>query len=108
MSFYAPPPSCRSFQAALAPFLQDDGLPFADVLTAQDIHDACAAEHVCFGQGEHALYTPAVTLWAFLAQGINTQLSMVVLMASCVSTAIKTTVLVLIAVVPREYAGHVR
>jgi len=47
----------------------------------------------------------AILLWAFLAQGINGQLSMVVLIASSVSTAIKTTVLVLLAVALANQAG---
>jgi hypothetical protein len=37
MSFYTPPSSCQSFEAALAPFLTDDGLPFADVLPAEQV-----------------------------------------------------------------------
>jgi len=47
----------------------------------------------------------AILLWAFLAQGINGQLSMVVLIASSVSTAIKTTLLVFLAVALANQAG---
>ena len=48
----------------------------------------------------------AILFWAFLAQGINAQISMVVLVASSVSTAIKTTLLVLLAVALANQAGY--
>jgi hypothetical protein len=44
------------------------GLPFAEVLSAQDIVQAFAAEAVTFGGMAKAVFTPAVTLWAFLSQ----------------------------------------
>jgi hypothetical protein len=75
MSFYAAPPaqaqSLRSPQLILQQFLQAEGLPFADVLTAEDIRRAFEEEGVHFGQTEDALYTPEVTLWAFLSQAIS-------------------------------------
>ena len=40
MSFYPPSSPGRSFEAALAPFLHDDGLPFADVLPAEQVRQA--------------------------------------------------------------------
>jgi len=66
--FYPPSSQTTSFQATLAPFLQAEGLPFADVLTAQDVQDACAAEGVSFGRDPRAVFNPAVVLWAFLSQ----------------------------------------
>jgi len=69
--FYPPSSTTSSFRAILAPFLQDEGLPFADVLTAQDIQQACAAEGVCFGRAPRSIFTPAVVLWAFLSQVLN-------------------------------------
>ena len=48
--------------------MQQDGLPFADVLTEEKIQQAFDDEGVCFAQGEDDVYTPAVTLWAFLSQ----------------------------------------
>lgn len=59
---------CPSYERALAPFLADDGLPFADVLPAADVEAAFAAEGVDFGRAAHAVFTPALTLWAFLSQ----------------------------------------
>jgi putative transposase len=68
MSFYPPASPCRSFQTALAPFLTDDGLPFADVLPAEQVQQACRDEGMDFGTSSRSVYTPAVTLWAFLSQ----------------------------------------
>jgi hypothetical protein len=53
----------------LASFLQHPGLPFADVLPETAIQGAFEAEGACFAtEDEEAIYTPAVTLWAFLSQ----------------------------------------
>jgi putative transposase len=67
------PPDANSFQSqqTLAPFLQDEGLPFAEVLSADAIEQAFAEEHVAFGQTSRSLWTPALTLWAFLSQIIG-------------------------------------
>src|SRR5207253_2711127 len=59
---------CPSFERTLAPFLTDAGLPFADVLSAADVAAAFAAEQVDFGKARHAVFTPVLTLWAFLSQ----------------------------------------
>jgi putative transposase len=59
---------CPSFERTLAPFLTDAGLPFAEVLSAEDVEAAFTAEKVDFGKARHAVFTPAVTLWAFLSQ----------------------------------------
>jgi putative transposase len=56
------------FRACLAPFLQGPGLPFAEVLSEQEIAAAFTAEDISFGDGDEAIYTPDVTLWAFLSQ----------------------------------------
>ena len=49
-------------------FLQEGGLPFADVLTAEGLHEA-------FGEVKAAwndrIYNPLVTLWVFLGQVLN-------------------------------------
>jgi len=66
--FYPPSSPATSFQATLAPFLQAEGLPFADVLTAQDVQDACDAEGLTFGRSARSVFNPAVLLWAFLSQ----------------------------------------
>ena len=47
-------------------FLQADGLPFAQVLSAQDIQRAFAQSDALFAQED--IYSTQVVLWAFLAQ----------------------------------------
>src|SRR5207244_4999624 len=68
MSLY---PARPSFATVLRSFASAEGMPFTEVLTEQDIQTACDAEGVCFGQGEEDVYTPAVTLWALLAQCLS-------------------------------------
>jgi DDE family transposase len=71
MPSYDPPAHCPDFAQTLAPFLADAGLPFAQVLSAADVAHAFAAEGVTFGTARHAVFTPALTLWAFLSQVID-------------------------------------
>ena len=56
------------FGLVLRSFLQHRGLPFADVLSEETIQQQFDAAGVSFGQGEGDVYTPALTLWAFLSQ----------------------------------------
>jgi putative transposase len=58
-------------QHILAPFLQAEGLPLAEVLTETEIEQAFADEQVGFGQAQRSLWTPALTLWAFLGQVLS-------------------------------------
>ncbi len=58
----------RRFRAMLASFLQRSGLPFANALSEEVIERAFNQEHVHFAEDEDAVYTPAMTLWAFLSQ----------------------------------------
>jgi Transposase DDE domain len=74
-------PAHPTFATVLRSYASADGLPFTDVLTAQDIQDACVAEDVCFGAGDQDVYTPAVTLWAFLAQCLSASKSCVAAVA---------------------------
>lgn len=60
-------PSYR-FGLVLRSFLQHRGLPFAEALPEETTQQAFDAEGVAFGQGEDDVYTPALTLWAFLSQ----------------------------------------
>jgi len=62
MSFSIPHDGGSSFHDTLAPFLQAEGLPFADVLTGHDIEEACVAEQVSFGETAKSFWTPALTL----------------------------------------------
>ena len=56
------------FRLMLRSFLQEPGLPFADVVSEERIATVFEEEGVSFGQGEDDVYSPPVTLWAFLSQ----------------------------------------
>ena len=71
MPSYSSPRRCLYFEQALAPFLADDGLPFASVLPAETIEQAFADEGVDFGATKKSVFTPALTLWAFLSQVVH-------------------------------------
>lgn len=71
MPSYQPCSDSFQFQQTLAPFLQAEGLPFAEVLCPEDIEQAFADEKVCFGQTTRSFWTPALTLWAFLSQMVG-------------------------------------
>lgn len=58
-------PGNRSFEVIVQPFLQE-GLPFADVLSADDVEAAFTACDGLFGQND--IYCTAIVLWAFLGQ----------------------------------------
>jgi putative transposase len=62
------PTGASGFQACLASFLQSPGLPFANVLSEEQIGEAFTAEGVSLENGDEAIYTPSVTLHAFLSQ----------------------------------------
>ena len=69
MAFYSSSTSLsRRFRLVLTSFLQHDGLAFANVLPEEDIQRAFDEENKDFAQEEDAVYTPALTLWAFLSQ----------------------------------------
>jgi hypothetical protein len=69
MSFYQPARLLpRRFRLVLASFLQHAGLPFAEVISEESIRQAFDGEKVWFANDEEAVYTPAITLWAFLSQ----------------------------------------
>jgi putative transposase len=58
----------QSFRLILASFLQRSGLPFANVLTEESIQAAFEEEECSFADDDDTVYTPAITLWAFLSQ----------------------------------------
>lgn len=65
--------SGRQFDAILRSFQQQEGLPFGDVLSAETIEQAFSEENCLWGQDDpDEVYTPAVTLWAFLSQAMFT------------------------------------
>jgi len=71
MSFSPTRPASVQFEQTFAPFLNDPGLPFADVLPADDVEQAFAEAAVDFGTSKRSVFTPALTLWAFLSQVVQ-------------------------------------
>jgi hypothetical protein len=51
-----------------APFLQQPGLPFADVLSAETLRRAFAENESLFGRNDDEVFSTQIVLWAFLAQ----------------------------------------
>jgi hypothetical protein len=88
MAFCIPRPLGSQVTTFLRTFAQDEGLPFASVLTEQDIERAAVAEHVSFGQRPGAVFTPLVTLWAFVGQVLSGS-------KSCVAAVARVNVLLL-------------
>lgn len=73
MSSYPPRRTLpHRFRLVRSSFLQHDGLPFADVLSEDTIHNAFAEANADFGNEPGDVYTPALTLWAFLSQVLCT------------------------------------
>jgi hypothetical protein len=70
-----------TFAATLRSFATADGLPFAEVLSEEQIAQMAEEEGVCFGSDPACVYTPAVTLWAFLAQCLSSSKSCVAAVA---------------------------
>lgn len=72
----------RSFELVRQSLLQDDVLPFSQMLTSAQIERAFATEGVSFGEDPHSnsqspeesrvVYTMGVTLWAMLSQALFT------------------------------------
>jgi len=58
-----------NFREVFASFLQQPGLPFADVLSAEAIEQAFRRRDALFATG--AVFSTAVVLWAFLAQALR-------------------------------------
>jgi hypothetical protein len=67
----------RAFEIVRRSWLQTDGLPFANVLTAEDMQAEFEVEGVSFSErgsnrDDGLVYTPAITLWALLSQMLFT------------------------------------
>ena len=94
--------STKGFSLVQNAFLQAEGLPFSDVLPEAEIEAAFAAENACFAQDEGDVFTPAVTLWAFLSQVLHAGR-----MRSCAAAVSRVAVLcaVLGRKPPKEYSG---
>jgi len=72
MSFYQGRESLpRRFRLVLLSVLQSTGLPFADVLTEEEIEHTFDDEESWFAQEDDDIFTPPLTLWAFLSQVLH-------------------------------------
>jgi Transposase DDE domain len=60
----------QQFRLVLDSLLQKPGLPFAESLSEEAIETAFQEEGVVFAQEDDEIYTPALTLWAFLSQAL--------------------------------------
>jgi putative transposase len=70
LSTKSPPGMLWRFALCLKSFLTQPGLAFADALPEERIAQAFAEEGIEFGgdDEDEVVYTPAITLWAFLSQ----------------------------------------
>jgi putative transposase len=76
-----PVPHRPTFASLLRSFAQDPGLPFQQLLPAALIDRLAREEGVHFADTPNAVYTPAVTLWAFLNQCLSDTTSCVAAVA---------------------------
>jgi hypothetical protein len=68
MPFYSRRPGLSRFRLVLTSFVQHPNLHFASVLPEDTITKAFADAGANFAEEEDEVYTPALTLWAFLSQ----------------------------------------
>jgi putative transposase len=85
MPFYQLPHR-PTFTSLFRSFAQDPGLPFQQLLPEDLVEHFAQQEGVHFGAQDQAVYTPPVTLWAFLTQCLSDS-------KSCVAAVARVTVL---------------
>lgn len=85
MSSYPPLPLGSRFTTTLQTFAQQDGLPFATVLREDTIHQTAVDEGMTFATDPDDVYTPALTLWAFLTQAMSSGKSCVAAVARVIA-----------------------
>jgi putative transposase len=88
LSYSPPRVGTKSFSLVTNAFLQAEDLPFRDVLTEQEIHEAFVAENACFGEEDDDIYTPPLTLWGWLGQSLHAEKA-----RSCVAAVARITAL---------------
>jgi len=71
MSYHTWASRGQSFELVLQGFLDAEGLPFSNLLSAEQIQRAFEEADALFGQEEDDRYTPALTLWGFLSQALH-------------------------------------
>jgi putative transposase len=88
LSYPHPRLGTNSFCVVQNAFLQADDLPFREVLSAEQIEAALLAENAAFGVEDGDIYTPALTLWGWLAQVMHADKA-----RSCVAAVARITAL---------------
>jgi putative transposase len=88
LSYASRKAASKSFSFLENAFLQSDGLPFAEVLPEVEIEATFAEEKVSFADQDDDIYTPAVTLWAWLSQVLHGGVD-----RSCLAAVSRVTVL---------------
>jgi hypothetical protein len=68
---YSPRVQRPSFRSVLRSFGQDGNRPLSDLLSQEHIQKACDALGVHFALASHHVWTPALTIWAFLSQCLS-------------------------------------
>jgi Transposase DDE domain len=81
LSFYPEHTPQPTFGCVLRSLGQDATLPWADLLSEDQIQQACDQEGVCFAQGPQHIWTPALTVWALLSQCLSDSKSCVAAVA---------------------------
>jgi hypothetical protein len=71
MSYHTWASRGQSFELIRQGFLDAEGLPFSNLLSAEQIQRAFEEADALFGQEEDDRYTPALTLWGFLSQALH-------------------------------------
>jgi putative transposase len=61
----------NDFHSVADPFLQQQGLPFAEVLSAEAIGQAFLQRDALFGENRDEIFSTPIVLWAFLAQSLR-------------------------------------
>lgn len=61
----------QSFHVVAEPFMQADGVPFTDVLSAESIEQAFGEHGTLFGQDDDNIFSTQIVLWAFLSQALQ-------------------------------------
>jgi hypothetical protein len=89
MPVYDPAQHRQDCARALAPFCQHPEFPFPEVLTGADVEHAFRADGVRFGTSRTAVYTPPLTLWGWLSQGVHKE-------KACLAAALRVGVLLLV------------
>src|SRR5688572_383898 len=59
-----------AFDRPLAGFVDHPDLPLHGLLSSADVQQACDRHAAHFGRAHNSLFSPALTLWAWLAQAL--------------------------------------